>query len=176
MADDIIAIPMTPSHKSNQKTSFQEVYDFFLAGITDDMFMELTREDTEECLEEILLAAIPQFEFPRKDLFDVDLQSKCFNCKLDLEEMLILRQYMIAEWLSYQLASIENVRQKYSGSDFKFTSQASHIDKLIKLRQDYEQRGFHLQRLYNNRAKKKDGSGYFSTFTRIMGKRSEDDY
>lgn len=61
-------------------------------------------------------------------------------------------------------------------ADFKFTSQASHIDKLIKLRQDYEQRGFHLQRLYNNRAKKKDGSGYFSTFTRIMGKRSEDDY
>lgn len=118
-ANDIVAIPMTSVPNSNsQKTTFQEVYDFFLAGITDDMFMELTREDTEECLEEILLAAIPQFEFPRKNLFDVDLKAKRFNCKLDLEELMILRQYMIAEWLSYQLASVDNVRQKYSGLTF----------------------------------------------------------
>ena len=40
-------------------TTFQEMYDFFLAGITDDMFMELTYEDTQEMLEEILIAALP---------------------------------------------------------------------------------------------------------------------
>ena len=40
-------------------TTFQEMYDFFLAGITDDMFMEMTKEDTEEMLEEILMAALP---------------------------------------------------------------------------------------------------------------------
>ena len=71
------------SYPSN--TTFQEVYDFFLSGITDDMFMELTKEDTEEMLEEILLAALPHFEFPRKEIFDVDLYQKCFNCKLTLE-------------------------------------------------------------------------------------------
>ncbi len=158
-----------------KKTSFQEMYDFFLAGITDDMFMELTREDTEECLEELLLAAIPQFEFPRKDLFDVDLEDKRFNCELDLEEKMILRQYMIVEWIGYQLANVDLVRQKYSGSDFSFTSQASHISKLINLRQEYSDKGFHLQRLYNNRYKKESG-GYFSTFTKIMAKRDADDY
>ena len=40
-------------------TTFQEMYDFFLAGITDDMFMELTKQDTAEMLEEILIAALP---------------------------------------------------------------------------------------------------------------------
>jgi len=40
-------------------TTFQEMYDFFLAGITDDMFMELTQQDTAEMLEEILMAALP---------------------------------------------------------------------------------------------------------------------
>ena len=80
-------------------TSFQEVYDFFLAGITDDMFMELTPEDTKELLREILLAALPHFEFPRKDIFDVDLQNDMFNVKLTLEEFNILRQYMIVEWI-----------------------------------------------------------------------------
>lgn len=46
-------------------TTFQEMYEFFLAGITDDMFLELTKEDTEAMLEEILIAAMPHFEFPR---------------------------------------------------------------------------------------------------------------
>lgn len=149
-------------------TSFQEIWDFFLAGITDDMFMELTKEDTEELLEEILLAALPHFEFPRnKDLFDLDLENKTFTVKLSLEEKMILRQYMISEWIGFQLASIENIKQKYSGSDFKFTSQASHMKQLISLKKEYETKGFHLQRLYCRRKKVKSG-GYGSTFSRIM--------
>ena len=54
-------------------TTFKEMYNFFLAGVTDDMFLELTKEDTEEMLEEILLAALPHFEFPRwAEPFDLD--------------------------------------------------------------------------------------------------------
>ncbi len=60
------------SEETPSITSFKEMYDFFLAGITDDMFMEMTKEDTEELLQEILMAAIPHFEFPREDLFDLD--------------------------------------------------------------------------------------------------------
>jgi hypothetical protein len=63
-------------------TSFQDMYDFFYAGITDDMFMEMTKEDTDALTEEILMAAIPHFEFPRKNIFDVDLENKTFTCKL----------------------------------------------------------------------------------------------
>ena len=157
------------SYPSN--TTFQEVYDFFLSGITDDMFMELTKEDTEEMLEEILLAALPHFEFPRKEIFDVDLYQKCFNCKLTLEELRIIRSYMVMEWINFQLASVENVRQKYSGTDFKFTSQASHMDKLKNLRDTYQTEGYHLQRLYCRRIKSKDKPGYESAFMRIMEKR-----
>lgn len=149
-------------------TTFQEMYDFFLAGITDDMFMEMTLEDTLAVLEEILLAALPHFEFPReKDLFDLDLENKCFSAKLSLEEMMIIRQYMISEWIGYQLATIDLIKQKYSGSDFKFTSQASHIKQLVAMKKEYETKGFHLQRVYCRRKKKLSG-GYGSTFAKIM--------
>ena len=58
-------------------TTFKEMFDFFLAGITDDMFMEMTKEDTLEILEEILLAALPHFEFPKeKDLFSAYYMKK----------------------------------------------------------------------------------------------------
>lgn len=149
-------------------TPFQEMYDFFLAGITDDMYMELTEEDTKKLLQEILIAAFPYFEFPRwADPFDLDLENQCFTAKLTIEEMRIIRSYMIAEWIGYQLANVDLIRQKYSGSDFSFTSQAAHMKQLITLKQEYQQQGFHLQRLYCRR--KKDKTGHtVSTFGQIM--------
>lgn len=155
------------SEETPLNTSFEEMYDFFLAGITDDMFMEMTKEDTDALLEEILLAGLPHFEFPRKNIFDLDLVNKTFGDKLTQEEMMIIRQYMISEWIGYQLANIDLVKQKYSGSDFKFTSQASHLKQLVTLKKEYETKGFHLQRLYNRRKRLKTG-GYGSTFARVM--------
>lgn len=149
-------------------TTFEEMYDFFLGGITDDMFLEMTPEDTRDHLQEILLAAIPHFEFPReKNLFDVDMTEKRFNSKLSLEEQMILRQYMISEWLGLQLANIDLVRQMYSGTDFKMTSQASHMKQLTTLKKEYETKGFHLQRVYCRRTKNDKGA-FVSSFGQIM--------
>lgn len=163
------------SEETPLNTSFEEMYDFFLAGITDDMFMEMTKEDTDALLEEILLASLPHFEFPRKNIFDLDLTNKTFGDKLTQEEMMIIRQYMISEWIGYQLATIDLIRQKYSGSDFKFTSQANHMQKVLQLKKDYERLGFHLQRLYKRRKKNKNGI-MKSTFGTIMKEVDEDDY
>ena len=149
-------------------TSFDEMEDFFLAGITDDMYLELTEEDTAAILDEILIAALPSFEFPKQaNLLDLNIEEREFSVDLTKEEMMIIRQYMIAEWIGYQLATIENIRQKYSSSDFSFTSQASHIKQLIAMKQEYESRGFHLQRLYCRREVDDEGR-IKSTFDHIM--------
>ena len=129
-------------------TEFQKIYDFFYSKITDDMYMELDEKQTENLLEELMLNAIPWFEFPRVDLQDYDLVNKWFNVGLSNEEMHIIAVYMVVGWIDQQLASIELIRMKFSGSDFKFTSQANHMAKLLTLKKDYERTGFHLQRLY----------------------------
>ena len=172
-------------------TSFSLVYDSFLSKITDDMYLELTELDTFRMLEQLLLSAIEKFEFPRVNLWDYEFfgisdevtyqgaesdnkevtaiiySEGHFNNSLTHEEMNILAVYMIVEWLSQQLASIENTRMKYSGSDFKFTSQANHMQKLLQLKKDYEREGFHLQRLYKRRIQ--DHLGIMrSTFGTIM--------
>ena len=142
-------------------TSFSLVYDSFLSKITDDMYLELTELDTFRMLEQLLLSAIEKFEFPRVNLWDYeffeivdeviyngiesnyqDVQAIVydggyFNNNLTHEEVNILAVYMIVEWLSQQLASVENTRMKYSGSDFKFTSQANHMAKILQLKKDY---------------------------------------
>lgn len=157
-------------------TPFSDVYNIFLSKITDDMYMELTLQDTEKILYELLVAAVPKFQFPRQDLSYQQIQVEgqyeeqtiwAFVNKLTQQEINIISTYMIVEWIGQQLASVENTRMKYSGSDFKFTSQANHMQKLLQLKKDYEREGFHLQRLYKRR--KKDDSGvYKSTFGTIM--------
>ena len=90
-----------------------------------------------------------------------------FIHKLNLEEQNILAVYMVVAWLGQQLASVELTRMKYSGIDFKFTSQANHLAKLNQLKKDYVAEGFHLQRLYKRRFK--DVNGVFhSSMTKIM--------
>ena len=178
----------------DQKTTtpFSIIYNSFLSKITDDLYLELTKEDTFKMLKELLLSAMHKFEFPRFDITDYAFETVTsttmpslgdkdfvtetvvkddghFNCVLTSEEVNILATYMIVEWLGQQLATIENVRMKYSGSDFKFTSQANHMAKILTLKKDYEREGFHLQRLYKRRLK--DDQGIMrSTMGQIMEK------
>ena len=96
-----------------------------------------------------------------------------FNADLDDEEINILALIMVEAWVERQLASIEVTRMKYSGTDFKFTSQANHMQKLLQLQKDYERKGFHLQRLYKRREKDKNGV-YRSSFYSIVKPYDED--
>ena len=147
-------------------TDFNIIYTRFYSKITDDMYMELDRAQTDALLEELLINALPWFEFPRVSL-QYSTVKHCFRYELSDEEVNIIATYMVLGWFDQQLASVEVSRMKFSGSDFKFTSQANHMAKLKELRKEYERIGFHLQRLYKRR--KTDSSGRArSTFGSIM--------
>ena len=167
-------------------TLFSTVYNRFLGKITDDMYLELTPEDTIKDLQNLLIDAIPGFEFPRKDLQDYTIQvveipeteltpddfmlgvvwdklldplevpnvlvdKSCFNVDLSPEEINILALLMKQSWVQRQVTSIENTRMKYSGSDFKMTSQANHLSKLLALLTESRRDSLHMQRLYKRR-------------------------
>ena len=147
-------------------TDFNIIYTRFYSKITDDMYMELDRAQTDALLEELLINALPWFEFPRVSL-QYSTIKHCFRYELSDEEVNIIATYMVLGWFDQQLASVEVSRMKFSGSDFKFTSQANHMAKLKELRKEYERIGFHLQRLYKRR--KTDSTGRArSTFGSIM--------
>ena len=173
-------------------TSFITIYDSFFARVTDDMFLEFTEEDTLEMLQDLLLNALPRFEFPRFDVFDYELGTwqdlgtykgiasdnievpvtgwvgGTFIYILTDEEINILALNMVIEWLSQQLDTTENTREKYSGSDFKFTSQANHMAKLKVLIDAQKQDSVHLQRIYKRRIFTSNGAQ--STMGQIISK------
>jgi len=165
----------------NGKTPFTAIYDSFLTRVTSDMYMESTEIDVIEELQSLLLTAIHRFEFPKFDIYDYEegvytylgtykgVESDYeespamgwvggfFNAKLTAEEINILSLSMVIEWFTQQLAVTENTRMKFSGADFKFTSQANHMAKLKVMIDAYEKQCFHAQRVYCRRARTKDG-------------------
>ena len=190
------------------ETLFSAVYNRFLGQVTDDLYLELTPEDTLRDLQNLLLNAIPGFEFPRQNLYDytIELTEKPesdvtpdefilgtvwgdldevletpkvlvdksrFNIELTPEEINILALLMKQGWVQRQVTSIENTRMKYSGSDFKMTSQANHLAKLLTLLTESRRDSFHMQRLYKRR-KPADG-GYKSNWSSLMEVSAIDD-
>lgn len=186
-------------------TKFSEVYNRFLEKITDDMYMELTPEDTIRDLQHLLIDAIPGFEFPRKNLTDYEIKTvvlqedqvsesdfiigvvwknlpedsemevpdviveqSSFVAELTSEEINILALLMKCGWVQRQVTSIENTRMKYSGSDFKMTSQANHLSKLLNLLSESQRESFHMQRLYKRR--KMDDHGIYRSEWHLFGK------
>ena len=184
------------------ETLFSAVYNRFLGQITDDLYLELTPEDTLKDLQNLLLNAIPGFEFPRKNLYDYTIEVKeinedeltpdefilgtiwgeipdisetprvlvdksRFNVELTPEEINILALLMKQGWVQRQVTSIENTRMKYSGSDFKMTSQANHLSKLLALLEESRRDSFHMQRHYKRR-KIADGGIYASNWSSLM--------
>lgn len=133
------------------------------------MYMELTPQDTMRDLQNLLLEAIPAFEFPRKKL-DYDLlplpsgDGSClddesyFNEELTSEEINIIAILMMQAWTQRQVTSIENIRMKYSGTDFKMTSQANHLAKLLSLQDELRRQNTHMQRLYRRRKTDEEGN------------------
>ena len=191
-------------------TQFSEIYNRFLNKITDDMYMELTPEDTIKDLRNLLSDAIPGFEFPRKVIDDYVLETLVveenetkpddfiigviwdelpedaddeipevliershFNAELTSEEINILAILMMCAWLNRQVASIENTRMKYSGTDFKMTSQANHLSKLLSLLAECQRQSHHMQRLYKRRYTDENGEIH-SNWT-VFGKSTFDD-
>lgn len=166
-------------------TPFSAIYDDFFTRVTDDMYMEMTELDTEKDLQNILICSLSKFEFPRFDVFDYTLGNKVsnidtttgvttiswdggyFSCELTREEINILSLCMMEEWFERQIATTELTREKCSGADFKFTSQANHLSKLKVMRDAIHQDNFHLQRLYKRRLRGADGR-IRSTFGQIM--------
>ena len=188
-------------------TEFTEIYNRFLGKITDDMYVELTPEDTIRDLRAMLIDAIPGFEFPRHNLMDYSInqeikpedevlpdefiigllwdntldeedadrpplvlvEKSTFMADLTSEEINILAILMMCAWVQRQVTSIENTRMKYSGSDFKMTSQANHLQKLLSLLSECQRQSHHMQRLYKRRRINHKDGNFRSNWANALG-------
>ncbi|MGL5958144.1 MAG: hypothetical protein ACRCZZ_06085 [Phocaeicola sp.] len=153
-------------------TPFREIVELAFIVITDDTFSD-SLESYQEFIDngvEMVRYSLPFFQFPRFNInaieeIDGDV---CFSDNLSQEERLIIAQMVAVRWLERQILSTELTRQEvYASSDFKKTSQASHLSRLIALKKEVLKENARMQGWYNRRTIG-DG-GAVSSFSGLAG-------
>lgn len=130
-------------------TSFDKVYDAFLAKMLDDEWGNWEQEEVEMDLRQLLEGAIPRFKFPRVSL---NRSEEGFEENLGSEEIQILATYMKCEWLNRTILTWEHVKPLYEERDF---SQANLIDKLNQTLEAERKSAEKLESLYYRAIKHK---------------------
>jgi len=132
-------------------TSYEEVFDSYLSKIDDPIYTLLSQDDAEFDMLKLLNSAIVQFNYPKVDLRDKDDDFKQFNQTLGLDEIEILSSLMKLEKFKRDVNRYDNIRQKMQDKDFRISSQASHLEALIKLKREMQDECNEMQTKYSFR-------------------------
>lgn len=117
-------------NEENGYTKFEEIYSLFLSSIQDYSIRNLFIYDidvAQEMVEYFLLKAIPKFRNCQKNLQDINTECKNFNCKLDLEEKVILSDLMILSWMDRVVNDITQMNLSLDDNDFKHYSEERNL-------------------------------------------------
>ena len=68
----------------------------------------------------------------------------------------ILARLLVKAWAESERNLLMDIRNVLQDSDFKLTSQANHLSKLLNLLSEVQRQSHHLQRLYKRRRINKD--------------------
>lgn len=138
-------------------TPYSEIYGAFLARIEED---EWLREEDLEVVDadmlEILKMAMFDFRFPRVVL-ELDGANSAFTNVLTNAEIQVLATLMKLHWLRRQVNTWRVIKQQYSTKDFEFSSQANHLDKLLKSLESAERE---TRKVFDTYDRSRGGSPY----------------
>jgi len=129
-------------------TLYSDIYKKFLTDIKDDSLLDFTVEERMGILDGLLKKSISRFKACQTDLLDRTERIPAtenapavegqFNQDLTEEEMNILATIMRKYWLNDKIYNLELLQQKMTSKDWKLTSQAGHLLRLIALNQELD--------------------------------------
>ncbi len=117
-------------------TPYSEVDNMFLGDIEDNTLLVFDPDDKDEILDGLRRKAVTQFKSCKKDLSDRNDEQKQFNSDLTDEEMLIVATAMRKFWLNDKIYNLKLLKQRMSTKDWKMTSQAEHLLRLLDLKRE----------------------------------------
>jgi hypothetical protein len=130
-------------------TPFTDVYDFFLAKITDYDFIAFTESEIEDEFERYLRSAVPKFFSAGSQRLTRNYTTKEFNLDLTDLEKEIISTLMLVEYLNPKIIATENMKQFLASREYKIYSQANHLAKMIELKNQIRAEVNHLMTNYS---------------------------
>lgn len=114
-------------------TSLSEVYDLFMATVTDYRLIDLfntSESDFEDYLQPFLDYAIVDFSVCDQSLI-YDDTSKLFNVVLTKENQIVLATLMMKYWLQKTVNDITQMNLHVTDRDFKVASEAMNLREKV---------------------------------------------
>lgn len=130
------------ARSDNNLVPVQDLYDAFFALIESDEWDTWDEYETAEDLNQIALAAIPWFKFPRCSL-EWDAEAEYFlDPNITNVEIQVIALFMKALWYGRVIDSWENLRPLYTERDFSPAKQLGEFrqrqDAQMKAAKDLE--------------------------------------
>ncbi|KFZ25896.1 MAG: hypothetical protein KQ78_01852 [Candidatus Izimaplasma bacterium HR2] len=114
-------------------TKFGDIYKLFIGSITEKLYINMTKEQTEADAQTFLILSIAEFKYCKLDILDFNLDSESWNILLTLDEISHLVFLMKKHWLKRQIDNTDLYDQKiYADKDIKVYSQANHLGTLLE--------------------------------------------
>lgn len=126
-------------------TTYENIYDAFLARITDFNLVDLSEEDFKKTLYRWMLGAIAQLPKFSEELSARDEENECFENDLtELSKELVVRT-MVDMWVTPYINSSEQVSLFLGGKEEKIVKE--NLSKLIELKNSNTRE---MRRLYSD--------------------------
>ena len=119
-------------------TPYEVIYDNIIYKFRSYDIATMTDIEVKGQLHDYLIPAIARFHICRKDLNDRDDELEQFNIDLTNEEIEIISNFCLLEYLdSTYIRTSTLLKVNLSSSDFNAFSPANMLDKLILMRDTY---------------------------------------
>ena len=154
-------------------TSYERIYESFLPKFQSYDIPQMTEDDVRDSLHDYLVSAIARFHVCRKDLNDRDDLLQRFNSELSVEEIEILSNYMMLEYIDATYIRVPTLlKVSLSSSDFNAFSPANMLSKLTEMQKRFLSENETLLSRYAWMGAKETGlswnSGYKKNKMRIL--------
>jgi hypothetical protein len=114
-------------------TPYADIYNSFLDKTTDSDFMKYSETNRETLMLNYMKRACAKFaDICKKNLFDRNETTKQFNITLTDEEIDIISDGMIVEWLRPKYLYNENMKNVLNGKDYKIAASPANVLKEIR--------------------------------------------
>lgn len=117
-------------------TPYTSIYAPFLSKISDPYLASLSDTDFSEQLLKFLNSSVPKFKKCKKDLSFRTVDGLGFEKDLTDEEIEILANLMVIEWLRPLINNLEILKHNMIPREFNSSSQGNFLRELQALRKD----------------------------------------
>ena len=119
-------------------TAYEKIYENLLPKFRSYEIPFMTPDEVREYLRDFLTPAISKFHVCRKDLKDRDDILERFNVDLSDEEVEILSNYLLLEYLDSEYVRTPTLlKLALPSTDFKAFSPANMLEKLMNMHKTY---------------------------------------